>query len=570
MPQFKVIKRTHTCGELSEADIGKNVRLNGWVQEYRNLGGLLFLDLRDRYGITQVVYNPQKVESEVFKRAAQARHEYVVAVEGVVGRRPAGTENKNMKTGKIEVAGADLHILSKSKTPPFEIVDNPDASEVLKLEYRYLDLRRKPLQENIRIRHEAVMAVREYLYRGGFYDIETPLLMRSTPEGARDYVVPSRVQKGKFFALPQSPQLMKQILMISGFDKYFQIAKCLRDEDLRADRQPEHTQIDVEMSFVTREDIFGVVEGLMAYVFEKVLGIKLETPFQQFSYEEAINRWGIDKPDLRFEMEITDISDLVSDCEFKVFADNIKSGGVVKALCLKGGGDYSRSQIDNLTQLARNLGAGGLAYILKSQGGDKSPILKFIGKEICEEICRRAGAVSGDAVFIVSDKKSKTEEILGQLRLHLAKEHKLVRNNEWKFLWVTHFPLFEYNEEEDRLDAMHNIVSMPVEEDLDYFEEAKGTDLPISDIYHPLRRIRADQYDLVLNGVEIASGGIRIHSRERQQEILNILGLSDERAEKMFGFFLRALEYGAPPHGGIAAGIDRIAVSYTHLTLPTN
>ncbi len=561
LPAFSDLKRTHTCGQLTAADVGQRVILNGWVQEYRNLGGLLFVDVRDRYGLTQAVLNPQKVEKSCFETATKARHEYVVAVSGVVQKRPEGTLNAKMTTGEIEVAVDKFYILSESKTPPFEIVDNPDASEVLKLEYRYLDLRRRPLQEKIRIRHEACMAVREYLSSKNFYEIETPMLMRSTPEGARDYVVPSRVQKGKFYALPQSPQLLKQILMISGFDRYFQLARCLRDEDLRADRQPEHTQIDLEMSFVTRDDVFAIGEGLMPYIFKKVLGIDIESPFPRVDYHAAMNRWGIDKPDLRFGMELVDITEIAASSDFKVFSEAVKTGGVIKAICLKGGADYSRKQIDELTEMAKNLGAGGLAYILRQGEGDKSPILKFIGESIKDKICQKAEAQIGDAVFIISDKKLKTETILGQLRLHLGKKHNLIQKNQWKFLWVTHFPLFEYNQEENRLDAMHNIVSMPVEEELVWLDEK--TDLPISDLNHPLRRIRADQYDLVLNGMELGSGSIRVYRRDIQQKILNILGMSDERAEKMFGFLLRALEYGAPPHGGIALGMDRIVLQMT-------
>jgi aspartyl-tRNA synthetase len=561
LPAFSDLKRTHTCGQLTAADVGQRVILNGWVQEYRNLGGLLFVDVRDRYGLTQAVLNPQKVEKSCFELATKGRHQYVVAVSGVVQKRPEGTLNAKMTTGEIEVAVDKFYILSESKTPPFEIVDNPDASEVLKLEYRYLDLRRRPLQEKIRIRHEACMAVREYLSSKNFYEIETPMLMRSTPEGARDYVVPSRVQKGKFYALPQSPQLLKQILMISGFDRYFQLARCLRDEDLRADRQPEHTQIDLEMSFVTRDDVFAIGEGLMPHIFKKVLGIDIESPFPRVDYHTAMNRWGIDKPDLRFGMELVDITEIVASSDFKVFSEMVKTGGVVKAICLKGGADYSRKQIDELTEMAKNLGAGGLAYILRQGEGDKSPILKFIGESIKDKICQKADAQIGDAVFIISDKRLKTETILGQLRLYLGKKHNLIQKNQWKFLWVTHFPLFEYNQEENRLDAMHNIVSMPVEEELVLLDEK--TDLPISDVNHPLRRIRADQYDLVLNGMELGSGSIRVYRRDIQQKILNILGMSDERAEKMFGFLLRALEYGAPPHGGIALGMDRIVLQMT-------
>ena len=563
MQSFKSLKRTHNCGQLTIENIGEKVTLNGWIQEYRNLGGLLFLDIRDRYGLTQVVFNPEKVDPELFDTASKMRHEFVVSVSGVVGKRPDGTDNPGMKTGQIEVEADKITLLSESKTPPFEIVDEVDASEVLRLEYRYLDLRRRPLQEKIRVRHEATMAIRNYLSGKGFYEIETPLLMRSTPEGARDYVVPSRVQKGKFYALPQSPQLLKQILMISGFDKYFQLARCLRDEDLRADRQPEHTQIDIEMSFVTKGDIFAVAEGMMADLFQKVLGVKIETPFPQYEYEEVMNRWGIDKPDLRFGMEIIDITDIVADCDFKVFADVVKKGGVVKALCLKDGGSYSRKQIDQLIDFAKKQGAGGLAYILRQEKGDKSPILKFIGDEVKDKICQKTGAETGDAVFIISDARLKTETILGQIRLNLGHEQKLIDKDAWRFCWVTRFPSFEYNEEDDRLEAMHNIVSAPVDEDMHFLEEAENCELPISDLNHPLRKLRAEQYDMVLNGVELASGSIRNHRRDIQQKILNILGMSDERAEKMFGFLLRALEYGPPPHGGIAAGLDRIVALMT-------
>ena len=563
MALFNELKRTHTCGELNSGFIGEEVMLNGWVQSYRNLGGLLFIDIRDRYGLTQVVINPEKVSKELFELASKARNEFVVAAGGSVQSRPEGTENKNLATGEIEVAVTRFEILSESKTPPFEIEDETNANEVLRLEYRYLDLRRKPLQERIKVRHFVTMAVREFLSAQGFYEIETPVLMRSTPEGARDYIVPSRVHRGKFYALPQSPQLLKQILMVSGFDRYFQLARCLRDEDLRADRQPEHTQIDLEMSFVTREDVFMVIEGLMRYIYRKILNVDLPDKFPVYTYDEAMRRWGIDKPDTRFGMELSDISEIVGDCGFRVFADVVKNGGTVTAICMKGGAAYSRKQIDELTEFAKNLGAGGLAYILKTPDGDKSPILKFIGDAVKDRICEQLGAKSGDAVFIISDKKTRAESILGQIRLKLGKEHGLIDDKLWNFLWIVDFPLFEYNPDEDRLDAMHNIVSSPKEEDMGLLEENPHVSGSISNVDHPLRKIRAEQYDLVLNGVELASGGIRNHRRDIQLKILNILGFSDERAESMFGFLLRALEYGAPPHGGIAAGLDRIVALMT-------
>ncbi|MDD3732585.1 MAG: aspartate--tRNA ligase [candidate division Zixibacteria bacterium] len=558
MPLFSQLKRTHTCGQLSPANIGAKVRLNGWVDGYRNLGGLLFIDLRDRYGLTQVVINPRTFDSRMLAEAERARHEFVVAVIGTVQERPEGTVNPKMPTGAIEVNAEAFYILAESKTPPFEIVDDTNAGELLRLEYRYLDLRRKPLQENLRIRHEATMAIRNYLNSRGFYEIETPLLIRSTPEGARDYVVPSRVSKGKFYALPQSPQLLKQILMVAGFDRYFQLARCLRDEDLRSDRQPEHTQINMEMSYVTPEDVFEVAEGMMADLFKRVLEIEISTPFPRFTFAEVMSRWGIDKPDLRFGMEITDLSDIVKNCDFKVFADNIRSGGVVKGIVLKGGGGYSRRQVDNLTELARSHGAGGLAYVLRSETGDKSPLLKCIGESVMNELCRKAGVEPGDALFIVSDKKLKTEAILGQLRLYLGREHGLMKKGEYRFLWVMDFPLFEYNDEMKRFEAMHNIVSHPHEEDLPLIEAGFSCELPGTDLNHPWRCARAMQYDLVVNGWEIASGGQRINRRDLQEKILSILGIDRERAERMFGFLLRALEYGAPPHAGIAPGLDRI------------
>jgi len=563
LAKFSEVKRSVTCGELQSSDIDREVILNGWVQEYRNLGGLLFIDLRDRYGITQVVFHPEHVSEEIMKKAGSCRHEYVIAVRGVVKERPEGTVNPRMKTGEIEVECNTIEILATSETPPFEIADEINAREELRLEYRYLDLRRNPLQKKIRIRHEATMAIREYLSGEGFYEIETPMLIRSTPEGARDYVVPSRVQPGQFYALPQSPQLLKQILMISGFDKYFQIARCLRDEDLRADRQPEHTQIDMEMSFVTLDDVFGVAEGMMTHLWQKVLGVEIKTPFPRYTYEEVMNRWGIDKPDVRFGMELFDLADIVAGCNFKVFTSTLEKGGRVKGITFRGGGGLSRKQVGELESLARTHGAGGLAYILRAEGGDKSPIMKFIGDEVAQKIFDRAKAEPGDAVFIIADMPIKTEEILGQLRLHLGKNADLIDKSCWEFLWVTRFPLFEYDPESDRFDAMHNIVSSPCEDDLELLEEGFHTNLAPSDVNHPWRRVRAEQYDLVLNGSEIASGGIRIHRSDLQKKILNILGLSDERAERMFGFLLRALKYGAPPHGGLAPGLDRIVALMT-------
>jgi len=557
LASFSELKRTHNCGELSLADIGQEVRLNGWVNANRNLGGVLFVDLRDRYGITQIVLHPEKLDQKMMADADRSRSEFVVAAVGTVVERPQGTKNDKIATGEIEIEVKEFHILSESKTPPFEITDDCKANEMLRLEFRYLDLRRGPLQKSIYLRHKTALATRQYLDKQGFYEIETPLLLRSTPEGARDYVVPSRVYKGKFFALPQSPQLLKQILMVSGFDKYFQIARCLRDEDLRADRQPEHTQIDIEMSFVTPDDVFAVVEGLMSAVFEAILGVSIKTPFPRHTYNECMHRWGIDKPDLRFGMEIIDLTNVVKDCGFEVFTKNIKQGGVVKGIVLNGGAEYSRKQIDDLTEKAKEFGAKGLAYILRTGTEDKSPITKFIGESVKEALCQTANLGKGDALFMVSDRKGVTEQILGQLRLNLGRQHKLMDKSGWEFLWVTEFPLFHYDETNKRFDAMHNIVSHPHYDDLQLIEQG-FQDANFDNFEHPWKKARAMQYDLVINGWEIASGGQRINKRDLQQKILNILGINNERAEKMFGFLLRAFEYGAPPHAGIAAGLDRL------------
>ncbi len=558
MASFSELKRSHTCGQLRASDCGQKIILNGWVNSYRNLGGLFFIDLRDRYGITQIMIDPQSIDADALAEAEKARHEFVVAAVGTVQPRPEGTVNPKMDTGEIEIRAESFHILAESKTPPFEIVDDVNAKVALRLEYRYLDLRRNPLQEKMRVRHEAALNVRNYLSGQEFLEIETPLLIRSTPEGARDYVVPSRVQPGKFYALPQSPQLFKQILMVAGFDKYFQIARCLRDEDLRADRQPEHTQIDLEMSFATSEDVWTVMEGCMANLYRDVLGVEIETPFPRYSYAEVMNRWGIDKPDLRFGMELVDLTEQVRDCEFKVFAGNVASGGVVKGIVLKGGGSMSRKQVDELTEVAKGFGAGGLAYILRADGGDKSPILKFIGDGVKDALLDAAKVEPGDALFIISDKKLKTEEILGGLRLHLGKTHDLIDKTEWKFLWVTDFPMFDYDAETDSYQAMHNIVSHPRFEDIPLIDEGFKSDLSGSDLEHPWRKARALQYDLVINGWEIGSGGQRIDRPDLQKKVLEILGIDNERAERMFGFLLRALEYGAPPHAGVALGLDRL------------
>ncbi len=558
MDTFKNLKRTHTCGELRKSHSGQKVRLNGWVNSYRNHGGLIFIDLRDRYGITQVVFKPDLVDKETMELSASLRTEFVVGVEGTIAMRPEGMQNKEMVTGEIEVVAEKLAVFNESKTTPFEIVEDANASEELKLKYRYLDLRRPPLQKNIRIRHKITKAVRDYLDSLGFYEIETPLLMRSTPEGARDFIVPSRVNPGKFYALPQSPQLLKQILMISGFDRYFQIAHCLRDEDLRADRQPEHTQIDMEMAFVTEDDVFSVIEGMMAYVYKKVLNIELKIPFPRLKYAEAKEKYGSDKPDLRFGMEIVDLSDLVKNSDFKVFSETINSGGKVKGINFKGGSFLSRKQIDELEENARKSGAKGLVWIARLKEGIRSPITKYINQEELESIAHSLKLEEGDIIFIVADKTDTVLSVLGKLRLEIARRYIKTAKNRWEFLWIMEFPLFEYNPEEKKIQAMHNIVTQPFEEDISRLDEGFKSNTPIDNPEHPWRRIRARQYDLVLNGTEIASGGIRNHKKEIQLKILNILGWDDKRAQRAFGFLLDALEYGAPPHGGIAPGLDRI------------
>ncbi|KPL04418.1 MAG: aspartyl-tRNA synthetase [candidate division Zixibacteria bacterium SM23_73_2] len=563
MADFKSLKRTHTCGELGSSDAGKKVILNGWVHRWRNHGGVIFIDLRDRYGKTQVVFKPDSLDDETIRKASHLRAEYVISVEGKVGLRPEGMRNTKMKTGDIELLVEKLEVLNPSKTPPFEIEDQTSASEDLRLKYRYLDLRRSPLQEKIRVRHQATKAVRDYLDSQGFYEIETPLLIRSTPEGARDFIVPSRTNPGKFFALPQSPQLLKQILMISGFDRYFQIARCLRDEDLRADRQPEHTQIDMEMAFVTEDDVFAVTEGMMAYVFKKVKNVEVETPFPRLSFVEAMKRYGTDKPDTRFEMEIEDLTDVLTSSAYKLFSDTVKSGGSVCGINFKRSRTLSRKKIEELESFVKDSGAKGLLWISKTKEGIKSPIAKFVEQKEKDTLCDKLKLEEEDTGFIIAGKEEVVLTSLGRLRNQIAKNYDLVDRSKWNFLWITDFPLFEYSPEEKRFMAMHNIVTMPYEEDIDKLDQGFKSNLPLDDPSHPWRKIKARQYDLVLNGVEIASGGIRNHKKDIQLKILNILGWEDKRAEKAFGFLLNALEYGAPPHGGIAPGLDRIVALMT-------
>lgn len=557
MRPFAELRRTHTCGELRKSDTGKTVTLNGWLKSHRDHGGILFVDLRDRYGVTQVVIHPDNFTPEKLKVAAHMRAEFVISVTGTVGPRPEGMVNANMPTGEIEVTASDLEVLAESETPPFEIEDEVKANEDLRLTYRYLDLRRDPLQIKIIKRHQLSMAVREFLNAIDFLEIETPLLMRSTPEGARDYVVPSRVSPGKFYALPQSPQLFKQILIIAGFDRYFQLARCLRDEDLRADRQPEHTQIDIEMGFVTQDDVFAVVEPMMAHAFKKVLDVDLKFPFPRYSYQQVMSEYGSDKPDMRFDLKLIDLSDVFAESEFKVFSGAVKAGGVVKAVMVPGQAGSSRKQLGDIEEEAKLAGAKGLAWIAFADEL-KSPIKKFLSDAEIAKAKERTGAGQGDLLLLAAGPKLQCETILGRVRLYCGKQFGLIGKSQWNFLWVTDFPLFEYHPETDRFDAMHNIVTSPRESDLGLLDEGFSSSMPLSDPNHPWAKVVGVQYDLVCNGWELGSGGIRNHRTEIQRKILNVLGLDDERADRMFGFLLRALKYGAPPHGGVALGLDRI------------
>lgn len=545
-----MFKRTHSCGELTEKDLDKKVCIAGWVDTWRDHGGLLFIDLRDREGLTQIVFNPEKNKT-LHAESRKLRSEYVIAVKGMVRSRPKGTENSKLKTGKIEIAVDEIEIFNIAEPPPFEIADDAKISEEVRLTYRYLDLRRPIMQKNLKMRHDTVKAMRDFMDGQGFLEVETPILTKSTPEGARDYLVPSRLSQGKFFALPQSPQLFKQILMVAGYEKYFQIAKCFRDEDLRADRQPEFTQLDIEMSFVDTDDILHLSEDLFKYVIKKVTGVDIKTPFLRLSYEEAMSRFGSDKPDTRFGMEISELKDIFAGTDFNVFKSALDSGGSIFGIKVDGYADISRKEIDDLTAFTRDSGAKGLAYFKFTDKGAESPIVKFFDEVKTDMVAKKMGASRGDLVLIVADQDRKTAlEVLGILRLHLAKIRNIKKEEGFNILWVIDFPLMKYNKEEKRWESEHHPFTSCRDEDAVYLDSDPG-------------RVRAKAYDLIINGMELGSGSIRIHRRQMQQKIFKMIGLSQEETEKRFGFLLKAFEYGAPPHGGIAFGVDRLMTIFT-------
>ena len=537
------LKRTNYCNDLTMNFVEKEVVLMGWVQRARDLGGLIFLDLRDRTGIVQVAFDIND-SAENFSKAKELGSEYVIAIRGVVKER--SSKNKNIATGDIEVFAKELRILNTAKTPPIYIKDDDIVSEDLRLKYRYLDLRKPNMQYNFLMRHKVTQSVRNFLSKEGFLEIETPILTKPTPEGARDYLVPSRVNKGHFYALPQSPQLFKQLLMTSGMDRYFQIAKCFRDEDLRADRQPEFTQIDCEMSFVEIDDVLDVTERLMKTVFHEVLNMEIQTPFKRMKWQEAMDRYGSDKPDIRFGFEINDVSDIVKDCGFKVFDEAILSGGTVRAINLNGyEAEFSRKSIDALGETAKTYGAKGLAWMRVTESGINSPIAKFLSEDVLNSIVEKMGAKKGDLLLFVADKTMTALTSLGHIRLEAAKKLGVIDENEFAFLYVVEFPLYEYNEEENRYVAAHHPFTAPIDEDLKLFNSSP-------------ENMHAKAYDIVLNGIELGGGSIRIHTKDVQDKMFEALGFTKEEAEEKFGFLLNAFQYGTPPHGGIAFGLDRL------------
>lgn len=541
------LKRTDMCGTVSEDQIGQKIVVSGWVQSRRDLGGIIFITLRDRSGLIQIVFN-QNDQKELFDTADSVRSEYVLSVEGIVRKRDEETYNLEISTGTIELVASDIQILSKAKTPPFEIEDHKEISDQLRLKYRYLDLRRPSVKKNFEIRHRVAQIVRNFYDEHGFLEIETPMLQKSTPEGARDYLVPSRIHRGKFYALPQSPQLYKQILMVAGMDKYFQIARCFRDEDLRADRQPEFTQIDMEMSFVDIDDIISLNEKLLGRIFKEILDVDLPEHFDRITYQEAMDRYGSDKPDRRFGMELFNVSDIVKDSGFKVFADVVAKGGSVRAINAKNtASKLSRRDLDGLVDFVKIYKAKGMAWIVVEENELKSPITKFFTQEEIDAILKKADAQPGDIIMFVADKDSVVYDSLGALRIELAKRLGLIDKNEYNFLWVTDFPLLEYDEEEKRYVAKHHPFTSPMDEDVKLLKD------------HP-EQVRAKAYDVVLNGTELGGGSIRIHDSELQQQMFEALGFTQERAWSQFGFLLESFQYGTPPHGGMAYGLDRLVM----------
>ena len=546
METLKGMERTHNCGELRKNDEGKEVQLAGWVSRRRDHGGLIFVDMRDRSGIVQIVFDAAEMGAD-FSKAETLRNEFVIGIRGKVRARSAETVNPKMATGEIEIVTSELRILNKAKTPPFYIQDGVDVDENVRLRYRYLDLRRPEMQQNIILRHRVTKIMRDYLDENGFLEIETPMLCRSTPEGARDFLVPSRLNAGQFYALPQSPQIFKQLLMVSGFEKYFQIVRCFRDEDLRADRQPEFTQLDIETSFLNQDDIITLMEGLIKKIFETTLDVKVETPFKRMSWQDAMDRFGTDKPDLRFGMELQDISEYVKGSDFKVFTSVLESGGQIKVIKVDGYANIPRKELDGLVEYVKTYGAKGLAWIQYAEEGIKSPFKKFYSEETFEQIKQATGAKTGDLLLVVGDKASVVAQALGELRLEMARRRNLIDADKLCFLWVVDFPMFEYVEEDKRYKAMHHPFTSPREEDIEFL------------LTEP-EKVKANAYDIVLNGVEVGGGSLRIYQSDLQEKVFEAIGLTKEEARAKFGFLMDAFEYGTPPHGGIAFGLDRLVM----------